>query len=155
LLGYGIDFGFQDPCTLIKVHKFNDAIYCEELLYLRNITIPDFIYKIKDLGINIKDDFICDSANPQSIEELRRQGINAKPVKKNSILHGIDLIKRSEFFIHQSSTNLENELMNYIWKTDKNGNNLDEPLDDYNHLIDPLRYVLEMKMFRNTGTFVY
>jgi phage terminase large subunit len=155
LLGYGIDFGFQDPCTLIKVHKFNDAIYCEELLYLRNITIPDFIYKIKDLGINIKDDFICDSANPQSIEELRRQGINAKPVKKNSILHGIDLIKRSEFFIHNTSTNLENELMNYIWKTDKNGNNLDEPLDDYNHLIDPLRYVLEMKMFRNTGTFVY
>jgi len=155
LLGYGIDFGFQDPCTLIKVHKLNDAIYCEELLYLRNITIPDFIYKIKDLGINIKDDFICDSANPQSIEELRRQGINAKPVKKNSILHGIDLIKRSEFFIHENSTNLDNELMNYIWKTDKNGNNLDEPLDDYNHLIDPLRYVLEMKMFRNTGTFVY
>jgi phage terminase large subunit len=154
LLGYGIDFGFQDPCTLIKVHKFNDAIYCEELLYLRNITIPDFIYKIKDLGINIKDDFICDSASPQSIEELRRQGINAKPVKKNSILHGIDLIKRSEFFIHNTSTNLENELMNYIWKTDKNGNNLDEPLDDYNHLIDPLRYVLEMKMFRNTGVYV-
>ena len=155
LLGYGIDFGYQDPCTLLQVHKFNDAIYCQELLYLRNITIPDFIYKIKDLGINIKDDFICDSANPQSIEELRRQGINAKPVKKNSILHGIDLIKRSEFFIHNTSTNLENELMNYIWKTDKNGNNLDEPLDDYNHLIDPLRYVLEMKMFRNTGTFVY
>jgi phage terminase large subunit len=155
LLGYGIDFGYQDPCTLLQVHKFNDAIYCQELLYLRNITIPDFIYKIKDLGINIKDEFICDSANPQSIEELRRQGINAKPVKKNSILHGIDLIKRSEFFIHEASTNLDNELMNYIWKTDKNGNNLDEPLDDYNHLIDPLRYVLEMKMFRNTGTFVY
>jgi phage terminase large subunit len=154
LLGYGIDFGYQDPCTLLQVHKFNDAIYCQELLYLRNITIPDFIYKIKDLGINIKDEFICDSANPQSIEELRRQGINAKPVKKNSILHGIDLIKRSEFFIHETSTNLESELMNYIWKTDKNGNNLDEPLDDYNHLIDPLRYVLEMKMFRNTGTYV-
>jgi phage terminase large subunit len=154
LLGYGIDFGYQDPCTLLQVYKFNDAIYCKELLYLRNITIPDFIYKIKDLGINIKDEFICDSANPQSIEELRRQGINAKPVKKNSILHGIDLIKRSEFFIHEASTNLENELMNYIWKTDKNGNNLDEPLDDYNHLIDPLRYVLEMKMFRNTGTYV-
>jgi phage terminase large subunit len=154
LLGYGIDFGYQDPSTLIQVHKLGESIYCKELLYLRNITIPDFIYKIKDLGINLKDDFICDSANPQSIEELRRQGINAKPVKKNSILHGIDLIRRSNFFIHESSTNLENELMNYIWKVDKNGNNLDEPVDDHNHLIDPLRYVLEMKMYRNTGTFV-
>lgn len=154
LLGYGIDFGFQDPCTLIQVHKNGESIYCKELLYLRNITIPDFIYKIKDLGINLKDDFICDSANPQSIEELRRQGINAKPVKKNSILHGIDLIKRNNFYIHESSTNLEQELLSYVWKTDKNNNNLDEPVDDNNHLIDPLRYVLEMKVFRNTGVYV-
>lgn len=155
LLGYGIDWGYADPSTLISVYKNEDSLYCEELLYLRNITIPDFIYKIKDLGINLKEDFICDSSNPQSIEELRRQGINAKPVKKNSILHGIDLIKRSNFYIHEKSTNLENELLNYVWKTDKNGNNLDEPVDANNHLIDPLRYVLEMKMYRNTGVFVY
>ena len=155
LLGYGIDFGFSDPCTLIQVHKNGESIFCQELLYLRNVTIPDFIYRIKETGINLKDDFICDSANPQAIEELRRQGINAKPVKKNSILHGIDLIKRSNFFIHESSTNLETELLSYVWKTDKNGNNLDEPVDDNNHLIDPLRYVLEMKMYRNTGVFVY
>ena len=155
LLGYGIDWGYSDPSTLIQVYKNGDTIYCQELVYLRNATIPDFIYKIKDLGINLKEDFICDSANPQAIEELRRQGINAKPVKKNSILHGIDLIKRSNFFIHESSTNLENELLSYVWKTDKNGNNLDEPVDDNNHLIDPLRYVLEMKMYRNTGVFVY
>ena len=155
LLGYGIDWGYSDPSTLIQVYKKDDSIYCQELVYLRNATIPDFIYKIKDLGINLKEDFICDSANPQAIEELRRQGINAKPVKKNSILHGIDLIKRSNFFIHESSTNLENELLSYVWKTDKNGNNLDEPVDDNNHLIDPLRYVLEMKMYRNTGVFVY
>ena len=155
LLGYGIDWGYSDPSTLIRVYKKDESIYCEELLYMKNITIPDFIYKIKDLGINLKDDFICDSSNPQSIEELRRQGINAKPVKKNSILHGIDLIKRSNFFIHENSTNLETELLNYVWKTDKNGNNLDEPMDSSNHLIDPLRYVLEMKVYRNTGTFVY
>ena len=155
LLGYGIDWGYSDPSTLIQVYKKDDSIYCQELVYLRNATIPDFIYKIKDLGINLKEDFICDSANPQAIEELRRRGINAKPVKKNSILHGIDLIKRSNFFIHETSTNLENELLSYVWKTDKNGNNLDEPVDDNNHLIDPLRYVLEMKMYRNTGVFVY
>jgi phage terminase large subunit len=155
LLGFGIDWGYSDPSTLIQVHKNGESIYCQELLYLRNVTIPDFIYKIKDLGINLKEDFICDSANPQAIEELRRQGINAKPVKKNSILHGIDLIKRSNFFIHESSINLETELLSYVWKTDKNGNNLDEPVDDNNHLIDPLRYVLEMKMYRNTGVFVY
>ena len=155
LLGYGIDWGYSDPSTLVRVSKMDDNIFCEELLHLRNITIPDFIYKIKDLGLNLTDDYICDSANPQAIEELRRNGINAKPVKKNSILHGIDLIKRSNFFVHSSSMNLQNELLSYIWKTDKNNNNLDEPQDNNNHIIDGIRYVLEMKVGRNTGVFVY
>lgn len=155
LLGYGIDWGYSDPSSLVAVYKFDDSIFCKELLYLRNITIPDFIYKIKDLGLNLNDDFICDSANPQAIEELRRNGINAKPVKKNSILHGIDLIKRSNFYIHYESQNLSNELQGYIWKQDKNGNNLDEPIDDSNHLIDGIRYVLEMKMNREKSVYVY
>ena len=148
-LGYGIDWGYSDPSSLVGVWKMDDSIYCQEFLYLKNVTIPDFIYKIKDLGLNLKDDFIADSANPQAIEELRRQGINCKPVKKNSILHGIDLIKRSNFYVKYDSFNLQNELQSYIWKTDKNGNNLDEPVDDSNHLIDGIRYVMEMKVGRN------
>lgn len=155
LLGYGIDWGYSDPSTLVAVYKNNDGIYVEEKLYLRNVTIPDFIYKIKDLGINLTDDFIADSANPQAIEELRRNHINCKPVKKNSILHGIDLIKRNNFYININSQNLLTELQSYIWKTDKNNNNLDEPVDASNHLIDGIRYVLEMKLGRNTGVFVY
>lgn len=154
LIGYGIDFGFNDPSVLVKVSKDGDNIYCEELLYLKNVTIPDFIYKIKDTGANLKDDFIADSANPQAIEELRRQGINCKPVKKNSILHGIDMIKRSNFFVHAASKNLINELGSYVWKTDKNNNNLDEPVDENNHLLDGIRYVMEMKVARNTGTYI-
>jgi phage terminase large subunit len=155
LLGYGIDWGYSDPSTLVAVYKNDGGIYVEEKLYLKNVTIPDFIYKIKDLGLNLTDDFICDSANPQAIEELRRNHINAKPVKKNSILHGIDLLKRNNFYVNINSTNLLNELQSYIWKTDKNNNNLDEPVDNNNHIIDGIRYVLEMKIGRNTGVFVY
>ena len=155
LLGYGIDWGYSDPSTLVAVYKNGEGIYVEEKLYLKNITIPDFIYKIKDLGLNLTDDFIADSANPQAIEELRRNHINCKPVKKNSILHGIDLLKRNNFFVNVNSTNLLNELQSYIWKTDKNNNNLDEPVDNNNHIIDGIRYVLEMKLGRNTGVFVY
>ena len=155
LLGYGVDFGYNDPTTLVKVYRDKDNIYCEELLYLKNTTIPDLVYKIKDLGINLTDDFICDSANPQAISEMSRAGINAKPVKKDTILSGIDQIKRSNFFIHSNSQNLIQELNSYVWKNDKNGNNLDEPEDRNNHLIDAIRYVLQMKVMRNTGTFVY
>lgn len=155
LLGYGIDWGYADPSSLVSVYKLGENIYCEELLYLRNTTIPDFIYKIKDLNLNLREDFIADSANPMAIEELRRSGINCKPVKKDSILHGIDLIKRSNFFIHAGSKNLQQEILSYVWKTDKNNNNLDEPVDSDNHLIDGIRYVMEMKTSRYNGTFVY
>ena len=155
LLGYGIDWGYSDPSTLVSVYKLGDDIFCQELLYLRNTTIPDFIYKIKDLGLNLTDDFIADSANPQAIEELRRNGINCKPVKKNSILHGIDLIKRHNFWVHISSQHLQEELQSYIWKTDKNNTNLDEPAPGNDHIIDGIRYVLEMKVGRNTGVYVY
>jgi phage terminase large subunit len=154
LLGYGIDFGFSDPNTLVRVYKHEDSIYCEELLYLRNTTISDFIYKIKDLKINLTDDFICDSANPQAISEMSRSGINAKPVKKDTILSGIDQIKRSNFFVHKNSKNLIEELNSYVWKSDKNGNNLDEPEDRNNHILDPIRYILQMKVMRNTGVYV-
>jgi phage terminase large subunit len=155
LLAYGVDFGFNDPTTLVKVYINGDSIYCEELLYLKNTTTNDLVYKIKDLGINLTDDFICDSANPQSIAEMSRNGINAKPVKKDTILSGIDQIKRSNFFVHSNSQNLIQELNSYVWKNDKNGNNLDEPEDKNNHLIDAIRYVLQMKMMRNTGVYVY
>ena len=146
LLGYGIDYGYHDAQTLIGVYKFEDNIYVDELLYLKRTTIPDFIYKIKDLGINLKDDFIADSANPQAIEEMKRNAINIKPVAKGTILHGIDLIKRHNLLVTSTSTNLLDELNQYIWKQDKNLKNLDEPIDDFNHCIDPIRYVLQMKI---------
>jgi phage terminase large subunit len=155
LLGYGIDWGYSDPSTLVSVHKLGDSIYCQELLYLKNVTIPDFIYKIKDLGLNLNDDFIADSSNPQAIEELRRQGINCKAVKKQSILHGIDLVKRSNFYVHLESKNLINELNSYTWKTDKNNTNLDEPSSGNDHILDGIRYVMETKVGRNTGVYVY
>lgn len=155
ILGYGIDWGYSDPSSLVAVYKHGETIFCEEKLYLRNITIPDFIYKIKDLGINLRDDFIADSANPQAIEELKRNGINCKPVSKKSILHGIDLIKRSELYVNVTSKNLLDELNSYVWKVDKSGNNLDEPSDDNNHLIDGIRYVLEMKLNKNSWVGIY
>lgn len=155
LLGYGIDWGYSDPSSVVKVMQNADGIYCQEMLYLKNVTIPDFIYKIQDLGINLNDDFIADSANPAAIEELKRNGINCKPVKKNTILHGIDLIKRSNFYVDVQSKNLIEELQGYVWKVDKNGNNLDEPVDSSNHLIDGIRYVLETKLNRPTAVYVY
>jgi len=155
LLAYSCDFGFSDPNTLVGVYKRNDELYVKEFLYLRNTTVDDFIYKIKELGINLTDDFICDSANPQYITQMSRAGINAKAVAKETILAGIDQIKRHKIYLHKDSVNLQEEFNSYVWKQDKNGNNLDEAEDKNNHLIDPLRYVITMKLLRSSKVYVY
>jgi phage terminase large subunit len=41
------------------------------------------------------------------------------------------------------SSDLWNEIMNYCYAQDKNGNYTDMPIDGFNHLIDSLRYVVQ------------
>jgi phage terminase large subunit len=143
LLGRGMDMGYNDPTTLVEVYQDGDILYFKELLYVRNLTMPDIIHKLDTIGIPKTDEIWVDSASPQNIEELKRARYNAKPVNKKSILHGIDLMRRHLMFIEQNSKNTLMEFGSYKWKTDKDGNLLDVPQDDYNHTIDAIRYVLE------------
>jgi phage terminase large subunit len=143
LLGFGVDFGYNDPSTLIAVYQNGDELYFDEKLFVRNLTIQDFIFKIRETGISSTDTIWADSAQPQSIEEIRREKFNIRSVNKKSILHGIDLMKRHKIFITSKSENILYEFQSYKWKTDKDGNLLDAPEDRNNHTIDSIRYVLE------------
>ena len=140
----GLDWGYNDPTAFVEIRKVDDNIYVKELLYQRGLTANDIIYKIQQMDIDPTDEIWCDSARPEIIEDLKRSGINAKPVKKNTILHGIDLIKRHKVYIHKDSTNILDEFKNYKWKKNKDGNILDTPEDKYNHGIDAIRYAMEM-----------
>jgi len=140
----GLDWGFNDPTAFIEVRKIDDSIYLKELIYKRGLTASDIVHEIKTLDIDYTDDIWCDSARPEIIEDLKRERINAKSVKKNTILHGIQLIKRHNVYIHKDSVNLLDEFKNYKWKTDKDSNILDVPEDKNNHAIDSVRYALEM-----------
>lgn len=139
-----LDFGYNDPTALVECRVIDDKLYIKELLYLRGLTADDLVYKIQTLKIDLTDDLWCDSARPEIIEDLKRKGVNAKPVKKHTILHGIDLIKRHKVYIHEDSTNIVDEFNSYKWKTNKDGKTLDVPIDDNNHSIDAIRYCLEM-----------
>lgn len=153
LLGRGMDFGFNNATTLVEVWKKNDELYLNELMYVRNLTMGDIIYKMNELSVEKTDAIWCDSALPQNIEELRRARFNAKPVEKKSILSGIDKIKRHKVFITNKSVNMIREFGSYKWKTDKDGNLLDVPLDLDNHTIDSVRYVLESTLNKHTGRY--
>jgi phage terminase large subunit len=119
-----------------------------ELLYESALTNGDISARMESLGISKQSEIVCDSAEPKSIEELYRLGWNVHPAIKgaDSIIHGIDTLKRYKLNVCGNSTNLARELRAYRWKTDRNGKALNVPIDTDNHLIDALRYIVTYKL---------
>lgn len=137
---YGIDFGFaSDPATLVEVKKKNNRIYLKELIYSPGLTNDDLIQKMRKLGITSRDQIVADSAEPKSIEDLKRAGFNVRPAYKgpDSIQAGINNLKQYEVYMHPDSSNLHNEAALYCWKP-----GTDKPIDEHNHAIDAVRYAL-------------
>jgi phage terminase large subunit len=61
----------------------------------------------------------------------------------DSIRNGIDFIQGYKIIVHPQCVNFLTEIQNYIWKKDKYGKKTNEPIDDFNHLMDAMRYALE------------
>ena len=143
LLGYSMDFGFtNDPTTLMAIYKMDNELYIDELLYRTNMTNIDIGNFMKSINIVRPYDIVADSAEPKSIEELRRQGFNIQPASKgaDSIKIGIDILKRYQMNITKQSTNTIKELRAYQWEKDRDGKLTGKPIDHSNHAIDAIRY---------------
>lgn len=148
LVAHGLDFGYSiDVCAALSVYRKDDELYLKELIYERELTNHDIAEKL--IPIIGREELICDSAEPKSIEELYRLGLNAKPASKgrDSILNGIDILKRYKINVVNSS-NLRREFRMYKWATDKNGNSLQKPIGQ-DHLMDALRYVALIHLKEN------
>lgn len=149
IIAYGLDFGFTNDATgCIEVYLQNGELWINELIYETGLTNPDISKRFKTLGLNKQTEIIADSAEPKSIEELKRLGWRIVPAKKgpDSISNSIDILKRYKMNITANSINLRKELGRYQWRTDQSGNTLNEPVDTWNHLIDPLRYIALNKL---------
>ena len=157
LVAYGLDFGFtNDPTSLVKVTKQGDSLHFKEMIHSTGLTNPDISDKLASLGLTRRDEIWADSAEPKSIEELHRMGWNVKPTAKgkDSIMAGIDILKRHKLVVTSDSPNVIKELQNYKWQEDKNGNLLNRPIDNYNHAIDAIRYATFNRLSRpNYGRY--
>jgi phage terminase large subunit len=158
LVALGMDFGFtNDPTTLVEIWKDVDDLFINELIYQTNLTNQDIINKLKEYEIDSYVEIIADSAEPKSIEEIRRAGFNIKPALKgpDSVLNGIDILKRHRIHVTKQSVNTTKEFLNYKWVTDKNGIKLNKPVDLFNHSLDAIRYVALNKLRpSNAGKYV-
>ncbi len=142
LLAHGVDFGWNDPTVIISLYKWNEAYIADEMFYKSNTTLRDLSLFIRNN--NITENLIADSAEPKSIEILRRDGHPIYPCTKgrDSVNFGINLINQNEIYVTSRSRNLKRELQGYVWAKDKEGNTLNKPTGEHPDCIDSLRYVL-------------
>ncbi len=141
-LSMGVDYGYtNDPTAHISVYKKGHNLYVEEHLYKTMMTAEDIHSHFKILNVGDKIIY-SDSSEPRLNDYLRRTGWNIRPTKKgrDSIIAGIDLLKRYKLFVTPNSQNLIQEFRNYKWSEDKTGKLTNIPIDRNNHLLDSLRY---------------
>ncbi|MGL5715030.1 MAG: PBSX family phage terminase large subunit [Paraclostridium sp.] len=144
---FGLDFGYtNDPTAFIAclVDIDNMELFIFDEHYQKGMSNKLIADTIKYKGYT-KERIIADSAEPKSIDDLKRLGLRRiKPAKKgkDSILNGIQFIQDFKIWIHPSCENFLVEINNYVFDT-KDGQVTNKPIDDYNHLMDALRYAME------------
>lgn len=156
----GLDFGYtNDPSALIGGYydKVNNKIYITDEYVKKgmlNNEIADVFYK---LGMQ-KDLTFADCAEPKSIDELKRLGVRVTPASKgkDSIIQGIQWINQHTLIIDERCKNTIEELDNYTWKKDKKtGEYINEPVDNFNHCLDALRYSLNNQIKGGMSIKIY
>ena len=138
----GLDFGFtQDPTAGIRCGVIGDDIYLDELFYCTGMLSSDIsneLHRTLPSGMEI----MADSADPRLIQEIANTGLLIYPVQKGagSIEAGIDKLKTMRMHVTRRSIHLIEELRNYTWAKDKDGNYINKPIDAFNHALDAVRY---------------
>lgn len=145
----GLDFGFvNDPSAIVAsiLDEANKRLYVFKEWGDTNKTNADLVKVIESLGF-AKSTIIADAAEPKSIAEIKKGGIQKiKACTKgpDSIIHGIQKLQNYEIIVHPSCTGIVTEFENYSWQKDKKTNEyINKPVDMFNHFIDALRYSLQ------------
>jgi phage terminase large subunit len=142
----GIDFGWVDPFAMIcsLVNTDERMIYIFDEHYERGKTNDEIAKIITHKGYH-RSKIYCDAAEPKSIEELRRAGISrveAAQKGPDSILNGIRYLHQFQIVVHSKCEHTKTEFSNYAWQKDKYGELTGRPGENFNHLLDSLRYSL-------------
>ena len=146
---FGLDFGYtNDPAALFcgLIDQSSKTIWVFDEIYKRGMSNEAIAEEVTWAGYS-KEKIKADCAEPKSIDRLYTLGIShiqRSRKGKDSINNGIDFIQDYHIIIHPKCVNFITEISNYTWDTDsKTGKKLNKPIDDFNHLMDAMRYALE------------
>lgn len=166
---YGCDWGKVDPFAIVEVKYHDGNLYVHELHYksenelerelpqerLHAIRAQDTSeyeglvgWVFNQCGVGKSSVISCDSNKPTKITTLRRAGWDyaVSVGRKFTLAERISLLSGLNIFYTETSTNIELEQETYCYAKDRNGNTLEEPIDQDNHTLDAITYAVK-KMF--------
>lgn len=147
-IGSGLDFGYtNDPTALVDVYKWNNAYILDEGLYNTGMLNSEIANYIKSMSHYDGQEIVADSSEPKSIAEIATYGININGATKGqgSVNQGIQKLQGLEIYYTARSHNIEEEVLNYAWKVNRENKSLNVPIDAYNHILDATRYFITEK----------
>lgn len=146
---FGLDFGYtNDPSALFcgLVDETAKTLWVFDEMYDYGMSNERIAEKVSQMGYR-KERIRAEAAEPKSIDRLYELGLSRiqKARKgKDSINNGIDYLQDYHMIVHPRCVNFITEISNYTWDTDtKTGKRLNKPIDDFNHLMDAMRYAME------------
>lgn len=155
---FGLDFGYVNDetalfCGLADMERRRLHVFDE--LYRRGLSNEQIYEEICRMGY-AKELIRADAAEPKSIDRLRELGLRRiVPARKgpDSVLHGIDFLQDFEIIVHPGCRNFLAEIAGYAWREGKDGQWLNVPVDERNHLMDAMRYGMEGLMIGEAFSF--
>lgn len=147
---YGLDFGFsQDPTAGVRLFIADNRLYIRNEAVKVGLELDHTAQFLTERLPDIERHVIrADSARPESISYLKRHGLplcTAVAKGKGSVEDGVEFIKSfDKVVIHPDGIHSANEFANYSYKVDRLSGDVLPTIDDnYNHVIDAIRYALE------------
>ena len=152
----GLDFGWQHPTAAIKVSIDVDRkkIYILDEIYKSGLTVEQLAEVLRPFA---GTQYIwADSAEPRTINALNNLGIRAQGVKKgtDSVICGIKYIQQFEIIIDVSCQNFKNEIEQYHWQQNKDGESMEVPVKKQDDAMDAFRYALSNYIDGSSGRAV-
>ncbi len=139
-ISYGIDWGYESPCALVKVYWLDgQKVVWEELIYEKGLTTPEFIGRAKKVipPDERTREIYAGTDEPGSIQEFYNEGFNIHKAVTD-VRDGINFCK--SHLVGLIGSNLIKEAQGYKRKEDKDGNVLEDPVKFMDHAMDAGRY---------------
>ena len=161
---HGLDFGFtNDPTARVRIlaDPKRKHLYVQERCYKTHMQNRHIIEDLQSDGVGRYTEIFADCAEPKSIKDIQDGGFNViacdkdAPVKSDKLKFQLQWMQGWKLFVTKDSLNLIEELRNYTWAKNKDGETLNQPIDKFNHLLDAMRYAVWSKFGQNAGQGEY